>query len=142
MFGERPSGSRCVSRETPLQADRYLREQYEADIDGKLSRSIFTSETVGDYLLWDLRLNPPVKITCYTHVHLLPTDHWQRCLIVKEGRPGWQDELDRWRVQFLVIEPAINPVLARHIRESPEHWVVVPNMGPLLAARRKEAMPP
>ena len=142
VWGDAPSGARKVGRETPLQAVRYLRAQYEADTDGKLSRSIFTSETVGDYLLWDLRLNPPVKITCYTHVHLLPVEHWARCLRVKDGEDGWQEELDRWKVQFVVIEPAINPGLARRIRESPERWEVVPNMAPLLVAFRKGASPP
>jgi hypothetical protein len=141
IWGDAPAGARKVSRETPIRAARYLRDQYNADTEGKLSRCVFTTETVGDFLLWDLRLSPPVKITGYTHVHWLPTDHWKRCLLVKEGGTGWQTELDRWKVQFLVIEPAINPGLVRRILESPERWEVVPNMGQLLVARRKGPMP-
>jgi hypothetical protein len=142
VWGDAPVGTQKVSRETPLRAARFLREQYEADTASKLSRCVFTSETVGDYLLWDLRLDPPIKLTCYTHVHCLPPDHWQRCMRVKEGRPGWQAELDRWGVQFLVVEPGINPGLAARIHESADRWEIVPNMGPLLVARRKGSLPP
>jgi hypothetical protein len=137
VWGDPPVGSQKVSRETPLRAARYLRDQYAADADGRLGRGVFASETVGDYLLWDLRLDPPIKITCYTHVHLLPPDHWKRCLNVKEGRPGWEAELNSWNVQFVVIEPNINPGLAARLRESPSAWEIVPNMEPLLVARRK-----
>src|SRR5262249_3467084 len=103
-FGEAPRGTEWVHRQTPLGVAAYLREQYRED--PTLLRGVFCSETVGDYLLWDLRLEPPLRLSCYSHVHLLTPQHWYECLIVKNGAPGWEEILRRWQVQYLIVEPA------------------------------------
>jgi hypothetical protein len=67
-------------------------------------RVVFASETLGDYLLWDLRLDPPIRLCCYTHVHLFTPDHWKKCMAEKLGDRHWQEILDGWGVEFLVLE--------------------------------------
>lgn len=134
FFDEPPLGSKRVHAQTPLAADAYLRDQYAKD--PTLSRCVFTSETTGEYLLWDLRLDPPVRLTAYTHVHLLRPEHWQLCLIVKTGSEGWEQVLDAWGVQFLVVEPASwHTRLMDQVRAAPERWEIVPDMGSLFVAK-------
>jgi hypothetical protein len=136
-----------VSRDTPVAASRLLREAYEADVDHKLGRCIFTSETMGEFLLWDLRLEPPVRIFCYTHVHLLTPEHWRDCLLVKFARPGWQDLLDREGVQFVVVETRLYSRrtgfsdLVDQIRADPERWQVLAD-EPVFVARRTAELRP
>jgi hypothetical protein len=100
--GFRREVAKHVSEKTPWQVADYLRERYTADTT--LSRCIFTSETTGDYLFWDLRLDPPVRVFCYTHVHLLTEGHWKECMQVKFAEPGWESILEREGVQFLIVE--------------------------------------
>jgi hypothetical protein len=102
-----------------------------------LPRCVFASETLGEYLLWDLRLEPPVRIFCYTHVHLFTPEHWLECMTVKNGDPGWEAILDRHQVAFLVFEPDQHTHLAEQIRAAADRWEIVPRMAPILVARRK-----
>jgi hypothetical protein len=113
-----------VTDKTPWQAAAYLREQYAKDPG--LKRRVFTSETMGDYLFWDLRLDPPVRIFCYTHVHLLTEQHWKECLQVKFAETGWEEVLDRHGVQFLIVEdiPLYKPLMAK-VRAASDRWEVV-----------------
>jgi hypothetical protein len=134
-WGDVPAGSRWVTPQTPWKAAAYLKRQYQDN--PSLSRCVFTSETLGEYLLWDLRLEPPVRIFCYTHVHLLTPGHWQECMKVKNGDRDWEAILDRHQVAFLVVEPDLHPRLTERILAAEERWEIVPKMGPNLVARRK-----
>jgi hypothetical protein len=100
--GYRRDVAKHVTDKTPWLVADYLRERYAAD--PTLSRCIFTSETTGDYLFWDLRLDPPVRVFCYTHVHLLTEGHWKECMEVKFAEPSWESILEREDVQFLIVE--------------------------------------
>jgi hypothetical protein len=119
-WGQAPRASQLVSARTPLAVARYLEDQYRRHAVPR--GPVFASETLGDYLLWDLRLDPPVHVFCYTHVHLFTPEHWRECLAVKNGDPGWQAVLDRHRVQFVVVEAELHPRLVEHIRLCPERW--------------------
>ncbi len=134
IWKEAPVGAQRVTETTPLKAAAYLKRCYAAE--PKLSRTIFTSETLGEYLLWDLRLDPPVRIFCYTHVHLLTPEHWHECMKVKNGDHDWQDILDRHEVAFLIVEADLHPNLARQVRAAEDRWEIVPQMKPTLVARR------
>ncbi len=134
-YGLKPE--KRVTDKTPYKVDEYLREQYARD--PSLKRVIFTSETVGDYLLWDLRLDPPVRVFCYSHVHLLTPEHWQECLKVKFGDAGWEEILDRHGVQFLVVENmALYDPLMEEVRAAKDRWEVVFD-SPVFVARRKKS---
>ena len=134
VWHDAPSGAKRVTVETPLSAAHYLHEEYQKD--RRLKRTVFTSETMGDYLLWDLRFDPPVHVTCYTHVHLLTPEHWRDCFVVKSGSHGWQEVLDRFGAQFVILEPTLHPRLTEQIRAAKERWQVVAS-EPVLIARRR-----
>jgi len=118
---------------------------YDADRDGKLGRVVFTSETMGDYLVWDLRTEPPVRVFCYTHVHLITPQHWLKALAVKSGEPGWQQTLDEFHVDFIVLEPYRYSSrlggysdLIDQIEAAPERWNII-SEKPVFVARRIQA---
>jgi hypothetical protein len=70
-------------------------------------RVVFCSETLGDYLLWDLGQGwdgPPVRLSCYTHVHLFSPEVWGKCVVVKEAKRDWQKTLDDMGAEFIVVE--------------------------------------
>jgi hypothetical protein len=126
-----------VTDKTPWEVSLYLQDQY--DNDQRLKRTIFTSETLGDYLLWDLRLDPPVRVFCYTHVHLLTKKHWEDCMAVKFGEHGWEEILDRNNVQFLIVEDnSLYQVLIEEVRAASDRWSVQFD-SPIFVARRKPA---
>jgi hypothetical protein len=124
-----------VTDATPWRIAEYLREQYAND--PSLSPTIFTSETVGDYLFWCLRLEPQVRVFCYTHVHLLKLDHWRECLQVKFADPSWEAILDSHRVQFLIVEntPLYEPLIEA-AQASKGRWEVIEKTPLFLAKRR------
>jgi hypothetical protein len=126
-----------VTDVTPYKISAILKDQYAKD--PQLKRCIFTSETIGDYLLWDLRLDPPVRIFCYSHVHLLTPAHWLECMKVKFGDAGWEEVLDRHGVQFLIVENMpLYDLLMEEVRAAPQRWQVISkNDDPIFLAKRR-----
>jgi hypothetical protein len=116
---------------------------------------IFVSETLGDYLLWDLREGwegPPVRLSCYSHVHLFSEKHWKQCMQVKLATRGWQQGLDDMGADFLVLEdelydqerrknegkaPGFSDLIDRVRRDGRDRWQVLSAEGdPIFIAQR------
>ncbi len=136
-----------------LAADRPIEEAAAAGAAPR-PHVIFASETLGDYLLWDLGRHPqepPWRLCCYTHVHLFPKEHWDRCMKVKNADRGWQGALDEMGADFLVLEddlyekegrvkrglsPGFSNLIDR-VREVPDRWQVVSEPdAPVFIAQR------
>ena len=132
-----PAIAQRVTAVTPWEASAFLKKEYVKN--PHLKRCVFTSETMGDYLLWDLRLDPPVHVFCYTHVHLFREDHWKDCLAVKFGDRRWQAILDANGVQFLVVEriPLYEPLIEQ-VEAADNSWKVIPLESPVFLAKRKD----
>lgn len=139
-----PAAERAVTSETPVKVSRRLKKEYEeADRANKpMGRCVFASETLGDYLLWDLREDPPVHVFCYTHVHLFTPEQWREAMRVKAGDPGWQQILDKYDVDFVVLEPYRYSSraggysdLIDQIEAAPDRWEVEARV-PVFLARR------
>jgi hypothetical protein len=97
-----------------------LRERYP---NQRYAGCIFASETLGDYLLW--QLSPEIPVFVYTHVHLFQLPHWREAKAVREGTNAWRDTLDRRRVNLVVVEPSLNPRLCEQLRRDPDWHVVL-----------------
>ena len=117
-------------------------------------RVVFCSETLGDYLLWDSRGQssaPPVRLSCYTHAHLLKEEYWARCMRIKNAAPNWQELLDEMGADFIVLEddlyeqsqhsgagkaPGFSNLIDR-IRAARDRWQVISAPGqPVFMAQR------
>lgn len=104
------------------KANKALATSLERDYpQGQFRGRIFASETLGDYLLWRLPQHP---VVVYAHSHVLGIDHWNDVMRVKRGDPGWDDCLDRWGVNLVVVETATHSHLREAIRKD-SRWVVV-----------------
>jgi hypothetical protein len=137
IWGDPPNGPKCVNGLTPLEASRYLAQEYAEHPD--LPRCVFTDETMGDFLLWDLRLEPTVRVFAYTHVHLLTPEHWLECMRVKSGDRSWQAILDRHQVQFLVVDRNLHENLVAQVRAASDRWQIVSDKDIFVARRRPVA---
>jgi hypothetical protein len=132
----------CVSRGTPWKVaaelvapaedqpqwlpdlGQELRQRYPA---GRFTGRVFASETQGDYLSW--ALSPDFPVLVFTHAQLFPPRHWQDCLTVKSGSPGWWEVLDRDRVNLVVVEAETHARLTALLRKDPGWQVVVDEAG-------------
>ena len=92
---------------------------------------IFATETLGDYLLWDLP--PEVPVFIYTHVNNFGLAHWDKTMAIRSGASNWRHLLDEYRVNLVVVEPDRNPQLCALLRQDRDWQIVVDETG--LAAK-------
>ncbi len=164
VSGQPSSLARSVSNGTPwklgleLKNDPALKEAYLPELDqwlekhyeeGRFQGSLFTSETMGDYLVWALPKDMPVFI--YAHVHLFTKEHWARCAAVRSGSEHWDDVLDNYHINLVVVEAELNQTLRENLHESADWQVLldeaedqtkVDKRCRLLVAVRKEPLRP
>ena len=86
-----------VSADTPLGAVEYLLKQKEP-----LRGQVFNSYEWGDYLLWAGPRN--LQLFVNSHVHVIPREVWQTYLNISRGGSSWDDQLDRYGVNYVVID--------------------------------------
>lgn len=101
-----------------------LRQHYP---DGRFRGGLFASESLGDYLLW--ALPPEMPVAVYTHVHLFTPEYWNDCLKVRSGLSGWNDILDKQRVNLIVVESEMHPQLRVAIRRDPAWKIILDEKG-------------
>jgi hypothetical protein len=138
LWGAAPDSAGRVTPVTPVHVLDRIRA---ADAEPP-RHVIFASETLGDYLLWNLGQHPSEptwRLCCYTHVHLFPKEHWDRCMVVKNAGRSWQTVLNDMGVDYLVLEdelydqegrrkrgkpPGFSNLIDR-VREAPDRWQVI-----------------
>jgi hypothetical protein len=89
---------------------------------GRFTGCLFASETLGDLPLWDLA--PEVPVFIYTHVHLFPPEHWERCRAVRSGSAAGQQILDQYHINLVLVESDFNARLCALLRQD-QGWRVV-----------------
>jgi hypothetical protein len=88
----------------------------------KFQGRIFTSEVMGDYLIWSLPPKAPVMV--YSHVHVFPPDYWDDYMEVLFAKPGWRRVLDRERVNLVVCQVELRQELLESLKDDPD-WDVI-----------------
>jgi hypothetical protein len=96
---------------------RVVRDDYQGRFRGR----IFSSERLGEYLLWALPPDAPVMM--YNHAQLFSTSYWSECLRTKEAALGWWEVLDRREVEAVVLEASLCPELCAELRSN-RNWRV------------------
>lgn len=108
---------RQVSRLTPLGAVAHLKKL--ADQNRLPRGQIFNTFEWGDYLLWD---GPPnLKVFVASHVQLVPREVWQDYITISDVSSGWEEMLDRYGVNLIVLDAATHGSLIGRLREN-ENW--------------------
>lgn len=99
---------------------------------GRFTGTIYPGETLGDFFVW--RLPSPTPVFMFSHVHLFTPDHWNLYTGIRDARPAALPELDRSRVNLVVVEAELKPRLCQYLRRHPGWTVVTDEAG--LAAKR------
>ncbi len=108
-----------VSRQTPLAIVKQLNEMYEQK---KLPRGLmFNTYEWGDYLLWAGSPELQQKVFVASHVHLVPREVWQDYIAISNVSSGWEDLLDRYGINLIVLDESTHDILIRRLREN-ENW--------------------
>jgi hypothetical protein len=89
--------------------------------NGRFTGTIMATPMQGDYLMWALA--PEVPVT-YSHMHLFHPDYWEELAVVGQGRSGWQDVLEKYRVNLVIIEAQYGPKLREQLGRSSD-WTIV-----------------
>jgi hypothetical protein len=85
------------------------------------SGNIFTRFEWGEYFSW--AASPEFHVFMDGRIEIYPDDVWQQYQDVTTGQGNWQQILDQYQVQYLVLDPryhADNGLLAQ-VEQSP-HW--------------------
>jgi len=86
-----------VSHETPIEATLFLVEE---DLPGPL----FHEMGFGSYLIWAAQSEYPVFVD--PRIELYPLELWVDYLTVSTAQDGWEQILDRFDIQTLMLSPA------------------------------------
>lgn len=119
-----------VSSDTPIGAVEYLAKRKEP-----LQGQVFNSYEWGDFLGW---AGPAgMKLFVNTHVHLIPREVWQAYQTISMAGGGWDDQLDRYSVNYVIIDPRQLKSLANQLK-SDDKWSKVYEDGiSVIFVRRK-----
>jgi len=64
---------------------------------------------------------PQILVAVDSRIELFPAEVWQEYLLVQAAGPGWEEVLERWRVDAIVTEPQES---LSQVIESARGWVV------------------
>jgi hypothetical protein len=104
-----------TSAQTPVAAVNYLRRH-------PVQGLVFNSYEWGDFLLF----GGPRDLQLFTnsHAHLIPREVWQDSLTILRAGSRWDDLLDRYGVNTLVLNSQQSEALIRALKGDSETWDV------------------
>lgn len=105
-----------VSSDTPIGAVEYLLKQKEP-----LRGQVFNSYEWGDYLLWAGPKN--LQLFVNSHVHVVPREVWQSYLSISRAGSNWDDQLDRYGVNYVVIDHRVLSGLLNQMKGDDRWWL-------------------
>jgi len=98
-----------VSPLTPIDLTDYLKRHPPTGL-------VFNTYEWGDYLQW---AGPKgIQVFVNSHAHLVPEQVWQDYLDISRGSVNWQDRLDRYGVNTVVMELQGRDALIKQMEES------------------------
>jgi hypothetical protein len=97
--------------------------------------NIFSRFEWGEYLGWSLA--PDYKIFMDGRIEIYPDQVWQDFSAITRGRADWEDILDRYKVDYLVLDSSgFNADLLPQVRESAV-WIEEETAGSAVLFRRR-----
>lgn len=112
VHGKSAKPEKALSTDTPRAVAKYLREKQPQG-------QIFNTYEWGDYLQW---AGPPgLKIFVNSHAHLAPREVWQAYMQISDAQSGWEETLDRYGVNTIVVDQQNRKALIKKLKES-EKW--------------------
>ena len=129
LTGKETELKRAVSDDTPVAAVEYLKANPPQGL-------VFNVYEWGDFLQW---AGPPgIEVFVNSNVHLIPLDVWQRYLQILDQRGNWEEVLDRFAVNTIVMDTQHHGPLVFKLKRQAEVWnLVFEQDGQVVFVRRK-----
>ncbi|NOX56534.1 MAG: hypothetical protein GXP27_19245 [Planctomycetes bacterium] len=111
LHGQTVDLEKALSPFTPIGATNYLKEHPPKGL-------VFNTYEWGDYLLW---AGPSdIQVFLNSHAHLVPTEVWRHYMDITQVASGWDQWLDRYGVNTLVLDKTYRMALIRTLKQTPE----------------------
>jgi multisubunit Na+/H+ antiporter MnhB subunit len=127
--GKEAEFKRTVTDDTPVAAAEFLTANPPQG-------QIFNTHEWGDYLQW---AGPPgIKVFATSHAHLVPIDVWQRYQQILDQRGNWEEVLDRFAVNTIVLDTRQHGPLVAKLKHQVDVWgLAFEQDGQVVLTRRK-----
>jgi hypothetical protein len=114
LHGKQPDPRKVLSLQTPVLAVEYLQKNPPTG-------QVFNVYEWGDFLQW---AGPPgLKVFVNSHAHLVPPEVWLHYMQVVEQQSGWEEVLDRYGVNTIILDQEHRSSLIRRLKEQSK-WKV------------------
>jgi len=107
-----PQKAGLISFETPTLATQELMESAYA-------QEVFHSMSFGSYLIWAAQPEYPVFVD--SRIELYPAEIWRDYLLISAALTGWDDLLDQYQVNTLMLSPTDQSTLITAV-EAHRQW--------------------
>ena len=104
-----------ITQNTPINATEYL-------VDREMPENLFNDMGFGSYLIW--AAYPGNKVFVDPRIELYPQDVWTDYHMISNGIPGWEQRLDKYDVQTLMLSTNFQARLIESLKES-NLWSIV-----------------
>ena len=96
-----------ISSETPLGATEFI---INKNPQGKL----FNELGFGSYIIWAAR---PRQVFIDPRIELYPAENWGDYITISNALPGWEEVLEEYGIQTLMLNPETQPDLIEKLRQ-------------------------
>jgi hypothetical protein len=100
-----------ISVETPIAATEYMLHE---NLPGRLFHAI----SFGSYLIW--AGYPEYQVFVDPRIELFPPGIWRDYLSISNAQGNWQEQLNSYGVNTLMLSPEEQPLLVAAVNQSPE----------------------
>ena len=98
-----------ITRDTPVVSIHFLMEsQPEA--------RVFNDMAFGSYMIWASQ--PDYLVFADPRIELFPEHIWNDYQVISRSAPGWQEKLDHYGINTLVLNPEVQVALAENATRS------------------------
>jgi len=121
-----------ISMETPVDATRIL-------VDENLPGPLFHAMSFGSYLIWAAQPEYPVFVD--GRIELFSLDVWRDYLSISAAQAGWQERLEAYGVQSLMLSTGEQGALVQAVQAEPGWRLVYQDEAALLFTRAVTDLP-
>ena len=98
-----------IAQDTPVSATEYIMNQ-------KMPNNLFNDMGFGSYLIWAAQ--PNNKVFVDPRIELYPPEVWTDYHIISNGIPGWEQRLENYDAQTLMLSKTYQEKLIDELMES------------------------
>ena len=122
-----PEKAGLVGYETPVEATQYM-------LDHKLPGRVFHGMGFGSYLIWAAQPAYPVFVD--SRIEMYPPEIWNEYMEIGNGVEGWEEMLNTYGVNTLMLEPKNQAGLINAASQSREWDQVYSHPAVVILVRR------